>query len=96
MKLPVARNRTHIGRETTPDTCPPAETFADELDLFNREELASALEECVFLVTRVESLAAQTNLSRGRRRRLRRFSRRLSTAVSGLDDGLFDPTSMDG
>ena len=57
MKLPVARNRTHIGRETTPDTCPPAETFADELDLFNREELASALEECVFLVTRVESLA---------------------------------------
>jgi len=96
MKLPVARNRTRIGRVTTPDTCPPAEPFADELDLFNREELASALEECVFLVTRVESLSAQTKLSRGRRRRLRRFSRRLASAVSALDDGLFDPPSMDG
>lgn len=96
MKLPAAKNRQHTAGRATRGTPPPAESLADELDLLNREELASALEDCVFLVHRVESLSAQARLSRGRRRRLRRFSRRLATALSALDDGLFDPPSLDG
>jgi len=64
--------------------------FDVELDRLNRDALANALEDCVFLVGRLETLRAQSELPSRDRRRLRRLCRRLADAVGALDDELFD------
>ena len=66
--------------------------FDVELDRLNRDALASALEDCVFLVGRLETLCAQSALPSSDRRRLRRLCNRLAAAVGSLDDELFDPS----
>jgi len=66
------------------------DAFNLDLDRLNREELATALEDCVFLVGRVDTLAGQVDLSSRHRRQLVRFCRRLATAVGALDDRLLE------
>jgi len=91
MTVPVSRNHPHeVGDPAQDQPRPQAESFADEFDRLNREELTRALEECVFLVSRVEALSVGTSLPNGDRRRLRRFCRRLGNAVATLDDRFFD------
>jgi len=70
-------------------------SFDDDLDRFNRDELAGALDECVLLLGRLQTLGAQTRLSHRHRRGLRRFCRRVATAVTAVNDELFDPSRTD-
>ena len=93
MRMHIARSHTAENRLWLSLTYARSKPDAFNLDLdrLNREELATALEDCVFLVGRVETLCGQMCLSSRHRRQLRRFCRRLAIAVGAVDGRLLEP-----